>query len=157
MSTGYFFWGVKAAGAWDWRPTTLVVPNVKKSGALTYQKPRGPSRPVSGRDLTLQTLRNRAMPYLSLRFVEPYCTFREAIRKGMFFCFNMAPDILSENPRIVYYYQPYKFSTKPFCETLTIFVYLILMCRPRRRRRRTRTTIIIITATHTECIVSFAL
>ena len=27
--------GVKAAGAWGWRSTTLVVPNVKKSGART--------------------------------------------------------------------------------------------------------------------------
>ena len=33
--------GVKAAGAWGWRPTTLVVPNVKKSGALTYPDPLG--------------------------------------------------------------------------------------------------------------------
>ena len=41
--------GVKAAGAWGWRPTTLVVPNVKKSRALTYQDPLGPSR----RPLTL--------------------------------------------------------------------------------------------------------
>ena len=41
--------GVKAAGAWGWRPTTLVVPNVKKSRALTYPDPLGPSRrPVVG-------------------------------------------------------------------------------------------------------------
>ena len=41
--------GVKAAGAWDRRPTTLVVPNVNKSGALTYPDPLGPSRwPVVG-------------------------------------------------------------------------------------------------------------
>ena len=33
--------GVKAAGAWGWRPTTLVVPNVKYSGALTYPDPLG--------------------------------------------------------------------------------------------------------------------
>ena len=33
--------GVKAAGAWGWRPTTPVVPNVKKSGALTYPDPLG--------------------------------------------------------------------------------------------------------------------
>ena len=45
--------GVKAAGAWGWRPTTLVVPNVKKSGALTYPDPRGPSwRPVVGETFT---------------------------------------------------------------------------------------------------------
>ena len=36
--------GVKVAGAWGWRPTTLVVPNVKKSGVLIYPDPLGPSR-----------------------------------------------------------------------------------------------------------------
>ena len=45
--------GVKAAGAWGWLPTTLVVPNVKKSGALTYLDPLGPSRrPVVGETFT---------------------------------------------------------------------------------------------------------
>ena len=45
--------GVQAAGAWGWRPTTLVVPNVKKSGALTYPDPLGPSRrPVVGETFT---------------------------------------------------------------------------------------------------------
>ena len=45
--------GVKAAGAWGWRPTTLAVPNVKKSGALTYPDPLGPSRrPVVGETFT---------------------------------------------------------------------------------------------------------
>ena len=45
--------GVKAAGAWGWRPTTLVVPNVKKSEALTYPDPLGPSRrPVVGETFT---------------------------------------------------------------------------------------------------------
>jgi len=44
---------VKAAGAWGWRPTTLVVPNVKKSVALTYPDPLGPSRrPVVGETFT---------------------------------------------------------------------------------------------------------
>ena len=44
---------VKAAGAWGWRPTTLVEPNVKKSGALTYPDPLGPSRrPVVGETFT---------------------------------------------------------------------------------------------------------
>ena len=33
--------GVKAAGAWGWWPTTLVVPNVKYFGALTYPDPLG--------------------------------------------------------------------------------------------------------------------
>jgi hypothetical protein len=47
-----FLLGVKAAGAWGWRPATLVVPNVKKP----TRNPRGPSRPVtvSGRDFTLK-------------------------------------------------------------------------------------------------------
>ena len=45
--------GVKAAGAWGWRPTTLIAPNVKKSGALTYPDPLGPSRrPVVGETFT---------------------------------------------------------------------------------------------------------
>ena len=44
---------VKAAGVWGWRPTTLVVPNIKKSGALTYPDPLGPSRrPVVGETFT---------------------------------------------------------------------------------------------------------
>ena len=44
---------VKAVGAWCWRPTTLVVPNVKKSRALTYPDPLGPSRlPVVGETFT---------------------------------------------------------------------------------------------------------
>jgi hypothetical protein len=35
--------GVKAAGAWGWRPTTLVVPNVKKIRGLNLPgKPLGP-------------------------------------------------------------------------------------------------------------------
>ena len=45
--------GVKAAGAWGWRSTSLVVPNVKKSGALTYPDHLGPSRrPVVGETFT---------------------------------------------------------------------------------------------------------
>ena len=49
--------GVKAAGAWGWRPTTLVVPNVKKSRALTYPDPLGPSqRPVVGETFTFTLL-----------------------------------------------------------------------------------------------------
>ena len=45
--------GVKAASACGWRPTTLVVPNVKKSEALTYPDPLGPSRrPVVGETFT---------------------------------------------------------------------------------------------------------
>jgi hypothetical protein len=35
--------GLKAAGAWGWRPTTLVVPNVKKIRGLNL-----PLRPVVG-------------------------------------------------------------------------------------------------------------
>ena len=46
--------GVKAAGTWGWGPTTLVVPNVKKSGALTYPDTLGPSRrPVVGETFPL--------------------------------------------------------------------------------------------------------
>ena len=56
MSTRDFS-GVKAAGAWGWRPTTLVVPNVKKSGALTCPDPLGPSRwPVVGETFTFSTI-----------------------------------------------------------------------------------------------------
>jgi len=39
--------GVKAAGAYGWRPTTLVVPKFEKIGALTYPEPLGPPRPVA--------------------------------------------------------------------------------------------------------------
>jgi len=38
--------GVKAAGAFGWRPTTLVVPKVKKIWGL--KQPLGPPRPVAG-------------------------------------------------------------------------------------------------------------
>ena len=40
--------GVKAAGAFGWRPTTLVVPKVEKIRALNYPEPLGPPRPVAG-------------------------------------------------------------------------------------------------------------
>ena len=46
--------GVNAAGAWGWRPTTLVVPKVKKFGALNYPEPLGQSRrPVVGETFTI--------------------------------------------------------------------------------------------------------
>ena len=45
--------GVKAAGAWGWRPTTLLVSNVKKSEALTSPDILGTSRqPVVGETFT---------------------------------------------------------------------------------------------------------
>jgi len=37
-----YFLGVKAAGAWGWRPYHLHVPNVKKSGSLKLLEPSGP-------------------------------------------------------------------------------------------------------------------
>ena len=40
--------GVKAAGAFGWRPTTLLVPKVEEIRALTYPEPLGPPRPVAG-------------------------------------------------------------------------------------------------------------
>ena len=58
--------GVKAAGAWGWQPTTLAVPNVKKSGALTYPDPLGPSqRPVVGETFTF-TFRKISEAFVSL-------------------------------------------------------------------------------------------
>jgi len=48
--------GVKAAGAFGWRPTTLVLPKrQEKSGALIYPASLGPPRPVVG-DLYLNLL-----------------------------------------------------------------------------------------------------
>jgi hypothetical protein len=44
-----FILGVKATGAWGWRPTTLV----KKSGALTYPEPPWAISVCCGRDLYL--------------------------------------------------------------------------------------------------------
>ena len=38
------FLGVKAAGAWGWRPHHLHVPNVMKSGSINILKPSGPHR-----------------------------------------------------------------------------------------------------------------
>jgi hypothetical protein len=43
--------GWKAAFALGWRPTTLVVPNVKKIGALTYPEPPWALAACCGRDL----------------------------------------------------------------------------------------------------------
>ena len=40
--------GVKAAGAYGWRPTTLVVPNVKKMQGLTDPEPLGPVQAYCG-------------------------------------------------------------------------------------------------------------
>ena len=70
----------------------------------------------------------------------------------MFFCFNMAADILHENPRTVSYCQPYNFFHKVILWD-NIVVYLTLMCSS----RTTRTTTTTHTHTHTECIVAFAL
>jgi hypothetical protein len=47
-----FLLGVKADGEWGWRPTTLVVPNVKISGALTYPELPWAISAFCGRDLT---------------------------------------------------------------------------------------------------------
>jgi hypothetical protein len=39
--------GVKATGAYGWRPTTIVVPNVEMmQGLKTYSEPLEPPRPV---------------------------------------------------------------------------------------------------------------
>jgi hypothetical protein len=43
--------GVKAAGAWGWRPTTLVVSTWRKSVALTYPEPPWVLAACCGRDL----------------------------------------------------------------------------------------------------------
>jgi len=40
--------GVKAAGAFGWRPTTLVVPKRQEIRGLNYPEPLGPSRSVAG-------------------------------------------------------------------------------------------------------------
>ena len=41
--------GIKAAGAFGWRPTTLVVPKSQENPELlTYPKPLGPPHPVAG-------------------------------------------------------------------------------------------------------------
>jgi hypothetical protein len=42
------FLGVKAAGAWSWRPHRLHVPNVMKSGSLNLLEPSGPIRACYG-------------------------------------------------------------------------------------------------------------
>ena len=45
--------GVKGIGAYGWRPTILVVPNVKNIRVLNYPEPLGPHRPFAGWHLTL--------------------------------------------------------------------------------------------------------
>jgi len=40
--------GVKTTGVFGWRPTTIVVENVKIIRALIYPEPLGPPRPVAG-------------------------------------------------------------------------------------------------------------
>jgi hypothetical protein len=59
--------GVKADGAWGWRPTTLVVPNVKYSGALTYPDSLGPSRQLVVCDLYFTLL------YFTLLYLHYFC------------------------------------------------------------------------------------
>ena len=69
--------GVKVAGAWGWRSTTLVVPNVKKSGALTYPDPLGPSRrPVVGETFTLLLLLLSSSSSSSTFLTSPAGTWR---------------------------------------------------------------------------------
>jgi hypothetical protein len=92
------------------------------------------------------TLQNNIKPP-QYKLKQTQCKIYPNEKVTIFFCFNMAPDVLHENPRIVYYCQPYQFSTKSLYETLNIFVYLTLMCSSRK------TT----THPHTECIFAFAL
>ena len=42
ISTRVSSLGVKAAGAWDWRPFRLHLPTVKNSGSLNLREPSGP-------------------------------------------------------------------------------------------------------------------
>jgi hypothetical protein len=59
--------GMKAAGAWGWRPTTLVVPNVKKIRGLNLPgTPLGPLRPVVGVTFMYDTSPFEVRVYLDL-------------------------------------------------------------------------------------------
>jgi hypothetical protein len=49
----YFFWGVKAAGAYGWQPYHLHVLIVLKSGSLNLLEPSGPVQACNGTALPL--------------------------------------------------------------------------------------------------------
>jgi hypothetical protein len=59
--------GVKVAGAWGLRLITLVVPNVKKSGALTYPEPPWAISACCGRDLYLTPKASPRVSWVTLR------------------------------------------------------------------------------------------
>jgi hypothetical protein len=80
--------GVKAAGAWGWRPTTLVVPNVKKIRGLNLPgTPLGtcgllcawPLHTYLGRPIKL--VRHNAFPSLATQFGKHCCTLIQASRR----------------------------------------------------------------------------
>ena len=50
------FLGVKAAGAWGWRPHHLHMPNVMKSGSLNLLEPSGPHRVCYGTPLPFNSI-----------------------------------------------------------------------------------------------------
>ena len=56
------FRGVKAAGAWGWRPHHLHVSNVIKSGSLNLLEPSGPHRACYGTPLPFYLLRIILLP-----------------------------------------------------------------------------------------------
>jgi hypothetical protein len=62
------FMGVKAAGAWGWRPYHLHVPNVMKSGSLNLLEPSGPHQTWYGTPFTFTLLQqiNEMNMFISL-------------------------------------------------------------------------------------------
>jgi hypothetical protein len=68
------FLGVKAAGAWRWRPHHLHVPNVMKSGGLNLVEPSGPHRACYGTtDIRCDEDTRPIMSSVST-FIFVYCT-----------------------------------------------------------------------------------
>jgi hypothetical protein len=55
MSTRNVSWDVKAAGAQDWQPYHLHVPNVLKSGSLNLSEPLEPALACSAIAVTFFT------------------------------------------------------------------------------------------------------
>jgi hypothetical protein len=56
--------GVKVAGAFDWRPTTLVVPNVKKIRGLNLPGTPMATSACRGRPLLFKCIRGRCIAVL---------------------------------------------------------------------------------------------
>ena len=78
MSTRNISWGVKAAGAYGWRPCRLHMPIVLKSGSLNLVEPSGLCRPLMGLH-DIAGLCNVDSPVFNL----PPCLFLLSVQRSL--------------------------------------------------------------------------